>query len=238
MGIGTLIRRARGRPKLAGLMGVTLLLGGVAAGSLYFWYEQTFFIATDNATVSGALARISSPNGGRLLRLNKEVGDLVTKEDVLGVVDIPSATVLPFGGSRSTFYDNKDRLFDLPSPVSGVVVSRSVNTGDTVTESQTLFTVVDSRNLWVVANVEETKVARIHPGQPAEVHVDSLHRTLRGTVEAIIPATTATFSLLPQQNAAGNFTKVVQLVPVRIALQEVGEGLIVGASASVRIHLQ
>ena len=113
-----------------------------------------------------------------------------------------------------------------------------MNIGDNVNTNQTLFTVVDTRRLWVVANVEETRVAHVRPGQLVEVYVDALDRTLEGMVEAITPATTSTFALLPQQNTAGSFTKIVQLVPVRIGLRDADDTrLIVGASARVRIHL-
>jgi membrane fusion protein, multidrug efflux system len=71
-----------------------------------------------------------------------------------------------------------------------------------------------------------------------EVYVDALGQTLEGTVEAIIPATTSTFSLLPAHNTAGSFTKIVQLVPVKIALRGGDAPLIVGASVRVRIHVQ
>jgi multidrug resistance efflux pump len=181
--------------------------------------------------------QVSSPDVGRVFRLQSEVGALVRKDDALATLDVPIATSLPMGGTRSTFLDAHDRLVDVASPVEGIVVSRKVNVGDSVGTNQTLFTVVDTRRLWVVANVEETHIARVQPGQYVEVYVDALDRTLDGQVEAIIPATASTFALLPQQNTAGNFTKIVQLVPVKIALLSSDARLIVGASARVRIHL-
>lgn len=228
------------RRKLFVLVGVTTLMVLVAAFAGNLWYESTYFISTENASVAGALVQVSSPNAGRIYEIRKDVGDVVGREEALAVVDIPISTNLPLGGARASFLDARDRLISVPSPAEGVVVNRTVNVGDTISSSQTLFTVVDTRNLWVVANVEETKIGRVHPGQQVEVYLDALHQTLDGVVETIIPASASTFSLLPAQNAAGNFTKVVQLVPVKITLrrEEAVSTLIVGTSARVRIHLQ
>jgi multidrug resistance efflux pump len=235
--VGKLWSACLRRRKLCALLVVALLLGGGALAGLHLWHEATYFVVTENAAVAGSLVQVASPDAGRVFRLPAEVGGVVRKDEALATLDLPIATNLPFGGTRSLFLDAHDRMVDVVSPVQGVVVSRKVNVGDTVGVNQTLFTVVDTRRLWVVANVEETNVARVRPGQRAEVYVDALAETLDGTVEAIVPATTSTFSLLPPQNTAGNFTKVVQLVPVRIALRAGNTPLIVGASARVRIHV-
>ena len=225
------------RRKVVALVAVALVLAVGARVGLHLWYEATYFVMTENASVAGAMVQVSSPDAGRIFRLQTDVGSLVRKEDALAVLDVPILTSLPMGGSRSTFLDAHDRLVDVPSPVEGIVVSRKVSVGDTVGVNQTLFTVVDTRRLWVVANVEETQIARVRPGQYAEVYVDALGQTLEGTVEAIIPATTSTFSLLPAHNVAGSFTKVVQLVPVKIAVERTAAPLIVGASVRARIHV-
>lgn len=219
---------------------VAALLALVAAGATFgarTVYENEHFITTENASVQGMLVRVSSPNTGRVFNYLAEIGTLVQKNDAIAVIDIPISASLPAGGgNRSTFLDARDRLADVTSPVTGVIVSRSANAGDMVAPNQTLITLVDTTSLWVVANIEETKVARIQAGQSVEIFVDTLGRTVMGTVESIVPATTSTFALLPPQNASGNFTKVVQLVPVRIAVPH-HEGMVVGASARVRIHL-
>lgn len=212
------------------------VLAGAAAFAARLWYEAQHFITTDNASIQGTLVRVASPNSGRILNLLAEVGTVVERDQPVATVDIPISSALPAGGNRATFLDARDRLVDVTSPVNGVVVSRSASAGDSVGPNQTILTVVDTANVWVVANIEETKVGRVRPGQRVDVYIDALQRTLEGVVESIVPATTSTFSLLPPQNAAGNFTKVVQLVPVRIALPH-HEGLIVGASVRVRIHL-
>ena len=224
------------RRKPLAVLSVLLLLGIGAGVGLHLWYEAIYFVSTENASIAGAIVQVSSPDSGRIFRLHTDVGSLVRKADALAVLDVPILTSLPMGGTRSTYLDAHDRLVDVPSPVEGVVISRKAAVGDSVAANQPLFTVVDTRRLWAVANVEETQIARVRPGQYAEVYVDALQQTLDGVVEAIIPATTATFSLLPAQNTTGSFTKVVQLVPVKIALDSRDAPLIVGASVRVRIH--
>ncbi|MEK7215298.1 MAG: HlyD family efflux transporter periplasmic adaptor subunit [Chloroflexota bacterium] len=222
-----------------------LVIGAAAFGTLavlgslgWLVYDNTHYIATDNASIAGELVQIASPDAGRIAALPRGVGDTITPCEALATVDIPLSTVIPGGGSRNTFLDARDRLAPVTSPVEGVVVSRSVHLGDTVAAGQVLFTIVDTRNLWVVANIEETRIREVRPGQAVDVTIDSLRQTVPGVVETIIPVSTSTFSLIPAQNAGGNFTKVVQLVPVRISLlSQHPLALIIGASASVRIRL-
>jgi membrane fusion protein (multidrug efflux system) len=104
------------------------------------------------------------------------------------------------------------------APVSGIVGHKSVESGQHVQPGQELLTIVEVDDAWITANFKETQLRLMHPGQPAEIHVDSYGVDLPGHVESIAPATGARFSLLPPENASGNFVKVVQRLPVRIRL--------------------
>ncbi len=107
----------------------------------------------------------------------------------------------------------------ITAPVDGVVSKKSVNVGDTVSVDQPLMALADQRNVWVTANLKETQIRNVRVGQPVDIHVDAFpHRVFAGTVESISAATGATFALIPPDNASGNFTKVVQRIPVRIAI--------------------
>jgi membrane fusion protein (multidrug efflux system) len=128
-----------------------------------------------------------------------------------------------------------DSMIEVRAPMSGVVIARGANPADTVPAGQTLLTLVDPRQLWINANIEETQIRRVRPGQRVAVHIDTLDIDLVGRVVAITPASAATFSLLPSQNVSGNFTHVTQLVPVRIALEEPDPRLMIGTSATVKI---
>jgi membrane fusion protein (multidrug efflux system) len=103
--------------------------------------------------------------------------------------------------------------------VTGVVSKRSVEPGQVVQPGQPLFALVDLDDLWVTANFKETKLKNMEPGQPAKIKVDAYGHTLKGHVDSIGAATGARFSLLPPENASGNYVKVVQRVPVKIVFE-------------------
>jgi len=103
------------------------------------------------------------------------------------------------------------------APVSGVV-NKTVVVGLNVQGGQQLLTVVPLDEVWVTANFKETQLRRMQVGQKADIHVDSTGRTLHGKVDSIAGATGPLFSLLPPENATGNYVKIVQRVPVKIVL--------------------
>ena len=110
----------------------------------------------------------------------------------------------------------------LKAPVAGVVSKKAVEVGQFVQAGQPLLAIVQGNGeTWVSANFKETQLARMHPGQKAEIEVDAYPGvTFHGQVESLAAATGARFSLLPPDNATGNFTKVVQRVPVKIVFTD------------------
>ena len=108
------------------------------------------------------------------------------------------------------------------APVSGIVGQRSVQPGQNVTPGQQLMTIVplDSQNVWVTANFKETQLKYMQPGQLVKISVDTYGRTYDGHVLNIAGATGARYSLLPPENATGNYVKVVQRIPVKIAFEK------------------
>lgn len=106
------------------------------------------------------------------------------------------------------------------APCDGVTGSKDIHEGQLVQPGQVLVDVVDGSDLWVIANYRETQLPRIREGAEVTMTADAVPGvTYRGVVEAISDATGAAFSLLPQDNATGNFVKVEQRVPVRISLE-------------------
>ncbi len=106
------------------------------------------------------------------------------------------------------------------APVSGRVTRKAVEPGDYVTIGQALLSVVP-REVWVTANFKETQLTFMKPGQPVEVEIDAFPgQALRGKVDSVQKGTGARFSLLPPENATGNYVKVVQRVPVKIVFDE------------------
>ncbi|MDE2230218.1 MAG: HlyD family secretion protein [Alphaproteobacteria bacterium] len=110
---------------------------------------------------------------------------------------------------------------EIDSPIDGYVGDRLAQVGAYVTSGTTLLSVVPAHGLWIDANFKENELARMSPGQKATVAADVLAgRVFHGHVVSLAPATGAVFSVIPPQNATGNFTKIVQRVPVRIVLDD------------------
>ena len=112
--------------------------------------------------------------------------------------------------------------------------------GAIISAGSPIVTLFDDSNIWVTANIDENKIDEVRPGQTVEVTVDSLGGTvLKGKVQGITPATASSFSLLPASNTSANFTKVSQVVPVRITLDNTdGLALIPGSSVEVKIAVK
>jgi membrane fusion protein (multidrug efflux system) len=111
----------------------------------------------------------------------------------------------------------------LTSPDEGYVTRKLVEEGQMVAKGQPLMNVVslDPKTITITANLKETQLTHVHPGQPVTIEVDAYPDvTLKGKVQSIMAGTGAVFSLFPPENASGNFVKVVQRVPVRIVLDE------------------
>jgi membrane fusion protein (multidrug efflux system) len=106
------------------------------------------------------------------------------------------------------------------APVDGIIGKKNAEPGQQVAPGQQLMADVPVSNIWVTANFKETQLKKMHPNQRATIHVDSYDRDYQGYVESVAGATGARFSLLPPENATGNYVKVVQRVPVRIRIKE------------------
>ena len=132
----------------------------------------------------------------------------------------------------------------ITAPIDGIVSKKSVAVGDTVSVGQPLLAIASTSNLWVTANLKETQIDNVRIGQPASIKVDAFPgQTFTGKVQSASPATGATFSLIPPDNASGNFTKVVQRVPYRITIDAssdpqhlLRQGLSVEASIDTTNH--
>jgi membrane fusion protein (multidrug efflux system) len=111
------------------------------------------------------------------------------------------------------------------APVSGIIGKKSLNVGDRVQPGQELLAITQIDRLWVTANFRETQLKHIRTGQRVSLHVDALDADFQGSVESIGGATGSRYSLLPPENATGNYVKVVQRIPVRISLDPGQPGL-------------
>lgn len=139
--------------------------------------------------------------------------------------------------AESARLDTQDSV--VKSPIAGRVGDRTVRVGQYVQPGTRLMTIVPVQDLYLVANFKETQIGLMRPGQPATIHIDALAGPdLRGSVASFAPGTGSEFALLPPENATGNFTKIVQRVPVRIhveAGEEARKVLVPGLSVSVKV---
>ncbi len=132
----------------------------------------------------------------------------------------------------------------LYSGISGVIAKRWVLAGDVVAPGQTIFTIYNLKNIWVTAMLKETDLSKIALGDTVSLHVDAYPETkFRGKIFQIGTNTAALFSLIPPDNASGNFTKVTQRIPVKISIRPVGNpqllyGLLPGMSVEIKLKLK
>lgn len=127
------------------------------------------------------------------------------------------------------------------APIAGIIGKKSLSIGDRVAPGQQLMAIAQTNDLYVTANFRETQLRRMKVGQRATIHVDAIDVDLRGTVESIGGATGSKMSVLPPENASGNYVKVVQRIPVRIRIdsgQAGVERLRIGMSVEPSVDLQ
>ena len=153
-------------------------------------------------------------------------------------IDQARAQLQAAGASvRQAQLDMQDTV--VRSTLAGRIGDRTVRVGQYAQPGTRLMTIVPVQDIYLEANFKETQIGRMRPGQPATIHVDALPGTdLHGTLASLSPGTGSQFALLPPQNATGNFTKIVQRVPVRIRIdsgQEARNLLVPGLSVTVDV---
>jgi multidrug resistance efflux pump len=229
-------RSSRLRRLVLPVLGATLV-AAIAVG-YNIWWQNAHYVSTDNAQVGGQPVPVGSMSAGRVSSIRAVVGAAVHQGDVLAQVELPTAVRTYQNGSPDLqFLGSADTFVDVSSPINGVVISVPGAVGSSVAQGQAIVTLVDPANMFVTANVDENKVSRVQIGQLADVHLDAANEDVQGTVTQLTPATAGVFSLLPQSNTTTNFTKVSQVVPVRIGLALGNRPGLLGSSAEVKIHV-
>ncbi|MGA8943087.1 MAG: efflux RND transporter periplasmic adaptor subunit [Thermoactinomyces sp.] len=198
---------------------IFLIIAGLGIGGYYYYFTQSNFIQTEDARVKGDIVSVSSLGNGILEDWQAEEGQEVSKGQVLGKVN------------------TGQQILDITSPIDGTIIKNESSTGKLIAAGQTLAQVVDLKNLYIEANIEETVIKDVSTGQEVDITVDAAENTkIRGTVTKIGKATNSTFSLLPQQPASGDYKKVKQYIPVTIEMENYPDTILPGMNASVRIH--
>lgn len=199
------------------------------------------------ASPSGAVSKqILQNTADKILALKAEVRETQAELDTLDA-QVGGTTIMAHPAVELAKHQLIEAYLEYKrqqvlAPVSGHVAKRKAQVGDRVHPGTPLMTIVPLDHLWVEANLRESQLQQIRPGQTALVNVDlyGTRQTFHGTVEGLVPGTGSAFALLPPDNATGNFIHIVERVPVRIALRqdEIREHPIrPGLSTVTKIHV-
>jgi membrane fusion protein (multidrug efflux system) len=197
----------------------------------------------DSYGAAAVTAEQASARARALLAVSQDTASVVSAKRpvLLAAFDTAKAKV---GQARAALdlalQDQKHTV--IYAPISGTIGNRQVRIGDYVQAGSRLLTLVPMHDLYITANFKETQTARMHVGQEAVIEVDALHgQDLHGTVDSLAPGSGSSFSLLPFEPGTGNFTKIVQRVPVRIRFDQHQPGADVlrpGLSVTAKVRLR
>ncbi|MFI3134945.1 HlyD family secretion protein [Staphylococcus warneri] len=201
---------------------IVLIVIGVVG--FYFWNNATSYVSTDNAKVDGDQMKIASPASGEIKSLDVKQGDKLKKGDKVAEVAAQGE-----GGQ------SKDMSIKMPK--DGTIVKTDGMEGSMAQAGNPIAYAYNLDDLYITANVDEKDVADIEKGNDVDVDIDGQKAIVSGKVDQIGDATAASFSLMPSSNSDGNYTKVSQVVPVRISLDsEPSKNVVPGMNAEVKIH--
>jgi multidrug resistance efflux pump len=201
---------------------LSLVAGGVFATS--YLLNARNYVSTDNAQVDGDKILINAPISGTLLDWSATEGTVLNKDQRVGRVEIRGGFVQP--------------KMSIRAPAEGTVAVDNGVPGGFVTAGTQLAVAYDLDKIFVTARVDETDIRAVRPGQQVDMTVDAFPNTpITGHVREIQGGAAGQFSLFPDTNTSGNFQKVTQVIPVKIALEDRrGLDLVPGMSVTVHIH--
>jgi multidrug resistance efflux pump len=215
---------------------LALVVGG---GIGYFFnFQSNNYISTQDARVAADMLPITPPITGSVTSWTVKTGDLVTQGQVIGRQDtsIVTASNPALSSSPATL----DAMSQIKAPIDGKIIQSSAIKGQMASPATNLAVVANMSNAYISANIKETNIQNIAAGQKVDITIDAYPNTIfLGAVSSIGQATSSTFSLLPAQNASGSYTKVTQVIPVRITINDIkGVNLMPGMNASVKIYVR
>lgn len=190
-----------------------------AAKAAYAQAESQYRAAEDNVNVAAANVNAAQQKiGAAQAAVSAAQGGVQTAQGKLSQAQAPAQ----IAAQRAALDIAEQNLANtkIYSPIDGYVGEKSVEVGQTVSPGLTLLTLIPNQ-VFITANFKETQVGSMHPGQPVDIKVDAYKGvTFHGTVDSINPASQNTYALVPAQNSTGNFVKVTQRIPVKIAFDK------------------
>ena len=205
------------------VISVLALLAAVAFAAAYLLNSRNY-VTTDNAQVDGDKITINAPATGTLTDWAGLQGRKVRDDEVVGRIKMDAGFV--------------SSLKPIKAPGAGTIAVDNGVEGAFVTAGTTLATAYNLDNIFVTARVDETDVNDVKMGQPVDIDVDAYSdAAVTGRVVEVQDAAAAVFALFPESNSSGNFQKVTQVIPVKIALTSTGNRpLVPGMNVTVKIH--
>ena len=208
----------------------------------YYAYQGFRYVSTDDARIASNVVSVSPEIAGKILEWRVKEGDMVQKDDILGRQDLGSTLTSGALNAQSlgSFAGVAAEKAVLKSPISGQVILSTAVVGETAAPGMSLAMIADTDGLYISANIKEGDIARVRTGQAVDLRVDAFGgRPFHGRVETIGRATASTFSLLPSQNGGGNYTKVVQVIPIKISILDRDDArFMIGMNAAIKIHVR
>jgi len=205
---------------------ITVMVVAFASIGSYYWYKNSNYVSTEDAKVMGDIVSVSPQISGKLLEINIEEGDAVVKDQILG---------------RQGMNNPQDTNIDqsvLRAPIDGIVIKKQGTVGEVISPGQTIAMIIDPNKLYIMANIEETKLESVKLGQKVDITIDQFgKKAFSGRVKYVGQASNSTFALLPS-STSGTFTKVIQKIPVKIEFDKSDKTLLPGTNAVVNIHIK
>lgn len=223
----------RGARAIIAPLVVVIVVIAAALIAVFYWYQGQNFVISNDAQVTAPMAPVMTLSTGTLVTWNAHVGESVTAGESLGTIQLGA----PAAASSADTTAGTTQV-NVVAPIAGTVVQNAEVQGEIVTTGTTLAYVANLAAPTITAYIRETAIRNVQAAQAVDVRISAFPgSTFSGTVKEVGLATAATFSLLPAPAQSGDFTKVVQRIPVEITLSNVIGNLAPGESAWVRIHI-
>ncbi|MDW4067496.1 HlyD family efflux transporter periplasmic adaptor subunit [Staphylococcus saprophyticus] len=201
---------------------VVLVIIGVVG--FHFYNQATGFVSTDNAKVDGEQIKISAPASGEIKSFDVKNNEKLNKGDKVAEIAAKGE-------------DGQSQNMDVKMPQDGTIVKTDGMEGSMAQAGTPIAYAYNLDDSYITANVDEKDIADVEEGKDVNVKLDGEDAELKGKVEEIGKATASSFSMMPSSNTDGNYTKVSQVVPVKISLDsKPSKNVVPGMNAEVKIH--
>ncbi|MBU6131690.1 HlyD family efflux transporter periplasmic adaptor subunit [Staphylococcus xylosus] len=201
---------------------VVLVIIGVVG--FHFYNQATGFVSTDNAKVDGEQIKVSAPASGEIKSFDVKNNEKLSKGDKVAEIAAKGE-------------DGQSQNMDIKMPQDGTIVKTDGMEGSIAQAGSPIAYAYNLDDSYITANVDEKDISDVEEGKDVNVKLDGEKAELKGKVEEIGKATASSFSMMPSSNTDGNYTKVSQVVPVKISLDsKPSKNVVPGMNAEVKIH--